>query len=47
MWLNLAAAQGLETGGGLRDLIAKELTRAPIAEAQRLSREWRPKEKSQ
>ncbi len=43
-WFNLAAAQGEEKAGELRELIAKEMTRAQIAEAQRLSREWRPKE---
>ncbi len=47
MWFNLAAAQGREKAGELRELIAKEMTRAQIAEAQRLSSNWRPKEKSQ
>ena len=43
MWFNLAAAQGREKAGELRELIAKEMTRAQIAEAQRLSSNWRPK----
>lgn len=47
LWLNISAAQGLEKASKGRESIAKEMTRAEIAEAQRLSREWRPKEKSQ
>ena len=43
MWSNLAAAQGDETGRGFRDLIAKIMTPAQVAEAQRLAREWTPK----
>jgi TPR repeat protein len=43
MWANLAAAQGNERGAGLRDLfISKDMTPAQIAEAQRLTREWKP-----
>jgi TPR repeat protein len=47
MWLNLAAS--LETNGEIqkgfadeRDELAKEMTPAQIAEAQRLAREWKP-----
>ncbi|SUS05662.1 conserved hypothetical protein [uncultured Defluviicoccus sp.] len=44
MWFNLAAARGDEYAGKLRDeWIAKSMTRAQIAEAQRLSSNWRPK----
>jgi TPR repeat protein len=44
MWLNLAAAQGLEDAKSARDKIASKMTPAQIAEAQRLAREWKPKE---
>ena len=48
MWLNLAAGRmppGLlrDTAAGSRDTIAKRMTPAQVAEAQRLAREWRPK----
>jgi TPR repeat protein len=49
MWFNLAAAQGSQGGKGsngsqiLRDDLEKEMTPAQIAEAQKLSREWKPK----
>jgi TPR repeat protein len=39
MWFNLAAAQGDPNGKGLRDLVAKSMTREQIAEAQRMARE--------
>ena len=45
MWLNLAAAQGESNAKKLRDLLAKKMTPAQIAEAQRLAREWKPKGK--
>ncbi len=41
-WLNLVAAQK-STFSKERDLIAAEMTREQIAEAQRLAREWKPK----
>lgn len=43
MWRNLAAAQGTQGNGDMRkqrDEIAKKMTPAQIAEAQRLAREW-------
>ena len=44
MWFNLAAAQGQERLGenapSAKDLLEEEMTRAQIAEGQRLSREW-------
>ena len=39
MWGNLGASNGSEGGGELRDLAAKEMTPAQIAEAQKLARE--------
>ena len=40
MWWNLAAAQGDEVAQENKDIIEQQMTRAQIAEAQRLSREW-------
>lgn len=45
MWINLAAEQGLETARKYRDIMAKWMTPAQIAEAQKLAREWKPKGK--
>jgi hypothetical protein len=42
MWFNLAAVQGLPVAVEQRDLIAKRMTPAQIAEAQKLAREWKP-----
>lgn len=39
MWVNLAAAQGNSNGRETRDLLAKLMTEAQIAEAQRLASE--------
>ncbi len=44
MWYNLAA-RGLLIGRVNRDLLAKQMTPAQIAEAQKLAREWKPKKK--
>jgi len=43
MWLNLAAAQGDEDARKDRDVLAKAMSPAQIAEAQRLASEWKPK----
>jgi len=47
MWLNLAAAQGnrqaAKYAGKYRDIIAKLMTPAQIAEAQRRAGKWRPR----
>jgi uncharacterized protein len=43
MWFNLSAAQGNENAENARDNIAKRMTPAQIAEAQKLAREWQPK----
>ena len=47
MWYNLAAArmppgEERDTAVEIRDTIAKRMTPAQVAEAQRLAREWRP-----
>ncbi len=44
MWLSLAAAQGDKRAPKRRDRLAKKMTPAQVAEAQRLAREWKPKE---
>jgi len=41
MWLSLAAAQGEQIATKSRDLIARRMTPAQIAKAQRLAREWK------
>ena len=43
MWFNLAAANGKEGAADDRDALAKQMTHAQIAEAQKLAREWMPK----
>jgi uncharacterized protein len=45
MWSNLAGAAGVQSSAELRDRLAKMMTPAQIAEAQKLAREWKPKEK--
>ena len=40
MWFNLAAAQGNADAAKNRDITAKMMTPAQIAEAQKLAREW-------
>jgi TPR repeat protein len=42
MWFNLSAAQGEKNANKQRDLVAKRMTEAQIAEAQKLAREWKP-----
>lgn len=44
-WYSLAATNGDKPAPILRDLLAKQMTPAQIAEAQRLASEWRPKGK--
>ena len=44
-WLNLAAVQGDADAVKNRDIVARLMTPAQIAEAQKLAREWRPKAK--
>ncbi|MEE8494655.1 MAG: tetratricopeptide repeat protein [Nitrospirales bacterium] len=45
MWLSLAAAQGDKRAPKRRDRLAKKMTPAQLAEAQRLAREWKAKSK--
>jgi hypothetical protein len=42
MWLNLSAAHGDDVMEVFRDKVAKLMTPAQIAEAQKLAREWKP-----
>lgn len=42
MWLNLAAAKGADWAGRNRDDLEYAMTPEQIAEAQKLSREWKP-----
>jgi TPR repeat protein len=44
MWYNLSAAHGEARSAEARDELAKQMTPVQIAEAQRLAREWRPRE---
>jgi hypothetical protein len=44
MWFNLAAAQGDAAALANREYAAAEMTPEQIAEAQRLAREWKPKQ---
>ena len=43
MWFNLAGAQGEQQAAENRDIVAKRMNQAQIAEAQKLAREWKPK----
>lgn len=43
MWCNLGAAGGFDGAAQCRDMIGAHMTPAAIADAQRLSREWKPK----
>ena len=42
LWYDLAAAHGDKAALTDRDLVAAQMTRAQIAEAQTLAREWKP-----
>lgn len=42
-WYNLAAANGHGKAAEYRDALAKQMTPAQIAEAQKLAQEWKPK----
>ena len=44
LWFNLAAAQGKDRAVEAREKIAGLMTPQQVAEAQRLAREWKPKE---
>ena len=43
MWYSLCAAQDSAGAAKARDLVAAKMTPAPLAEAQKLAREWKPK----
>jgi len=43
MWWNLSAAQGNKVAVQNRDLIASKMSPEQVAQAQRLAREWKPK----
>jgi len=50
MWFALAAAHGDDTyaedyAEDFKDSLAQKMTPAQIAEAQRLAREWKPKDR--
>ena len=42
MWFSLAAASGDQTAQEYRDMLEKSMSQAQIAEAQKLTRDWRP-----
>ncbi len=46
MWYNLAEAQGRTAAARNRDIVAKLMTPAQIAEAQRRAGKWRPRGQS-
>jgi TPR repeat protein len=43
MWFSLAAANGDEKARKFRNIVAKQMSPAQIAEARKLAREWKPK----
>ena len=47
VWLNLSAAQGAQEAITIRDAIKKDATPGQIAEALKLSGEWKPTQQSQ
>ena len=42
MWLSLSLAGGNDSAGGSLDTLAREMTPEQIAEAERLTKEWKP-----
>ena len=44
MWVNLAVAARSKYSSDLLEDVASQMTPAQIAEAQRLAREWKPKQ---
>jgi TPR repeat protein len=45
MWWDLSAARGDKDAAKNLDMVAAKMTPAQIAEAQRLAREWKPRQK--
>jgi TPR repeat protein len=43
LWFNLAARQGEEKAGKMRDEVGAKMTPAQVAEANRLAAQWKPK----
>ena len=43
MYCNLAAAHGHQKAKEIRDIVERHMSSAQIGEAQKLSREWKPK----
>lgn len=41
-WLNLSVAQGNKDAANNRDIVARRMTPAQLAEARKLAREWKP-----
>lgn len=46
MWFNLAASEGNKASLRYREMVAEKMTPKEIVEAQKLAREWKPKEES-
>ncbi len=44
LWLTLAEDRGVESGGKVRDIIARRMTVDQISAATRLARKWKPKQ---
>jgi TPR repeat protein len=44
MWFNIAAAKGDTDAVKNRDMVAAKMKPAQIAEAQKLARDWKPKQ---
>lgn len=42
MWFNLAAAKGVQGAERNRDGVARQMTAAQVAEAEKLAKEWKP-----
>lgn len=45
-WMSIAVAAGFSEADKARENISKEMTQEQIAEAQKLSREWKPKKET-
>jgi TPR repeat protein len=43
MWLNLSASHGDQEAAAVRDSLAKTMSPAQVAEAQKMARDWKPK----
>jgi len=44
MWINLAASKGIEAAIKVQTKLEERMTNKQLAKAQRLAREWKPKE---